>query len=194
MMLHAEEVKAPTEAAPTPEQQRLLISSLVNIPMQEGQQYGVINAAWYRLWKNYVHFDEYEYYSQENDPIFPCPIDNSSLIEGMYVMKNLNSNAFNYMLGRELYSNLNFESNVSLMCCATDFSPSTIPQLYINDHKLSLVLSCNLDQAANLVSAPQGRERILGKQRARKNLNYWISIFPLKWFHISVKYRLAELK
>jgi len=74
---------------PPPEQQRLSISPLVNVPMREGQEYGVLPASWYRLWKDFVRFDgEATDGLQESDAPFPCAIDNTSLVDGMHIHTN----------------------------------------------------------------------------------------------------------
>ncbi len=65
------------------QQQREIIKSLYEMPVKEGQQWCVIDAAWFRRWKDFVHYHDDVDYSMlpgsTHGP--PDAVDNSALID-----------------------------------------------------------------------------------------------------------------
>ena len=66
---------------PSYDQQRTDIHSLMNLALQDGQSWYLIHIRWFKQWKKYVGYDNWDRSDAGNVLAKPGPIDNTPLLE-----------------------------------------------------------------------------------------------------------------
>ncbi|KAJ8258597.1 hypothetical protein COCON_G00176090 [Conger conger] len=74
----AEPVSAQTPV-PLTDSQKQGIERLLKTPLRNGDEWFLIDCRWFKQWKKYVGFDNWDLYNVGHPSLFPGPIDNSAL-------------------------------------------------------------------------------------------------------------------